>query len=119
MKKILSFVLAVMSVVSVCVFAVAASNNDIDVPADKIFDSQGNRIYYGDVNCDGSITSRDAVLLAQYLAEWSLGSAWSSESSKAADVYHDGNITSRDAVLLAQYLAEWQEAVDTINGLNK
>ena len=60
---------------------------------------------YGDITCDGSVNSKDAVLLAQYLAQWKVNI--SEEGLAAADVRKDGVINSKDAVLLAQHLARW------------
>ena len=60
---------------------------------------------YGDITNDGKINTKDAVLLAQYLAEWQV--SISADGLAAADVYKDGKINSKDAVLLAQYLAMW------------
>lgn len=57
----------------------------------------------GDINDDGVISSADAVLLAQHLAELT---SLTGGSAEAADVNADGVISSADAVLLAQYLAE-------------
>ena len=57
---------------------------------------------FGDVNGDGTIDTKDAVLLAQYLAKWSV-----TVSEAAADCNNDGIIDTKDAVLLAQYLAKW------------
>lgn len=59
-------------------------------------------VKYGDVNGDNEINSKDAVLLAQYLAEWDV-----TIIEENADVNLSGSITVSDAVLLAQYLAEW------------
>lgn len=59
-------------------------------------------ILYGDVNGDGSVDVRDAVLLAQYLANWNV-----KIDSTCADCDADGAINVRDIVLLAQYLAHW------------
>lgn len=56
----------------------------------------------GDLNDDSVVDIRDAVLLAQYLAEWDV-----SINTGAADCNGDGAVDIRDAVLLAQYLAEW------------
>jgi hypothetical protein len=60
---------------------------------------------YGDMYSDGVINSKDAVRLAQYLADWPI--VLSPAESGAADVYLDGTINSKDAVKLAQYLADW------------
>ncbi len=57
---------------------------------------------FGDSNGDGAIDTKDAVLLAQYLAKWSV-----TVSEAAADCNNDGIIDTKDAVLLAQYLAKW------------
>ena len=59
-------------------------------------------IQHGDVNTDGTIDTKDAVLLAQYLAKWSV-----TINEGAADCNADGAVDTKDAVLLAQYLAKW------------
>ena len=64
-----------------------------------------NAFDYGDINCDGYVNSKDAVILAQYLADWHLD--LNEASIAAADVYYDGKVNATDAVLLAQYLASW------------
>ncbi|MGN1047017.1 MAG: InlB B-repeat-containing protein [Eubacteriales bacterium] len=56
----------------------------------------------GDVNGDGRINIKDAILLAQYLASWGV-----EVDTVNADCNGDGNIDIRDAVLLSQYLAGW------------
>lgn len=58
--------------------------------------------YPGDVNCDEAINAKDAVLLAQYLANWEV-----KIDDYSADCNGDGKINAKDAVLLAQYLANW------------
>lgn len=56
----------------------------------------------GDINSDGFVDIKDAVLLAQHLAEWDV-----TVNEAAADCNGDGAVDIKDAVLLAQYLAEW------------
>ncbi len=56
----------------------------------------------GDINNDHFINIKDAILLAQYLAEWDV-----SVIAFAADCNGDGAVNIKDAILLAQYLAEW------------
>ncbi len=56
----------------------------------------------GDVNCDKAIDAKDAVLLAQYLANWEV-----SVDSYTSDCNGDMKTDAKDAVLLAQYLANW------------
>ena len=55
----------------------------------------------GDANNDGTINSKDAVLLKKYLA----GYAGLNINSKSADVNADGVIDSKDAVRLLRHLA--------------
>ena len=62
-------------------------------------------VIYGDIHADGEIDIKDAVLLAQYLAEWEI--SLSPKALESADVFHDGKINVKDSVRLAQYLAEW------------
>ncbi len=56
----------------------------------------------GDINRDDVINTKDAVLLAQYLAKWDV-----EIDELAADCNADGVINTKDAVLLSQYLAKW------------
>ncbi len=56
----------------------------------------------GDVNDDGEVDIKDVVLLAQYLAAWSVDI-----NSEAADCNGDEDVNISDAVLLAQFLAGW------------
>lgn len=70
-----------------------------------VYFSSVGQFTYGDLNADGSVNAVDAVILAQYLADWNLG--LDENAVAAADVFYDGRINAADAVLLAQYLAEW------------
>ena len=56
----------------------------------------------GDLNGDGYIDSKDCVILAQYLADWSVHA-----SVTAADCNGDGYVNAKDSVILAQYIAGW------------
>ncbi len=56
----------------------------------------------GDVNGDGESDVSDSVLLAQYLAAWSV-----TVDAMQSDCNGDGHIDCKDAVLLEQYLAGW------------
>ena len=119
MKKVISFVMAVLSVMTMFIFAASASETgDIEIPADTILDNNGNRVFYGDVLIDGEINGKDGVLLSQYLAGWTSANL-EDASLKAADVYHDKVVDGKDAVLLAQYLAGWSSATEIFNNLNK
>ena len=55
---------------------------------------------WGDVNRDGRVNSRDAVIIQQYAVRMI---TFDEIQSALADVYSDGRINSRDAVLIQQY----------------
>lgn len=56
----------------------------------------------GDVNGDGTVDTKDSVLLSQYLAGWDV-----TISIRASDCNGDGTVDTKDSVLLSQYLAGW------------
>ena len=56
----------------------------------------------GDVNGDGTVDTKDSVLLSQYLAGWDV-----TISMRASDCNGDGTVDTKDSVLLSQYLAGW------------
>ena len=57
----------------------------------------------GDVNNDSIIDVKDAVLLAQCLADWDVKT-----DEIVADCNGDRRLDAKDAVLLAQFLADWE-----------
>ncbi len=61
-----------------------------------------NNFIPGDCNSDGKVDTKDAVLLAQFLAKWSV-----TINELASDCRRDGIVDTKDAVLLAQFLAKW------------
>lgn len=91
----------------------STASYNLDSNIRSVFSSDGSDVYfstvgtftYGDMNLDGFINAKDAVVLAQFLAEWDLG--LSEASISAGDVFYDGKVNAADAVLLAQYLAAW------------
>lgn len=56
----------------------------------------------GDVNGDGTVDTKDSVLLSQYLAGWDV-----TISVRASDCNGDDTVDTKDSVLLSQYLAGW------------
>lgn len=66
----------------------------------------------GDVNLDGRVTDKDAMILARYKAGWS-GYDEKILCVLAADVNGDGYILDRDASILARHLAGWGGIYDT------
>ena len=63
-------------------------------------------IMAGDVNGDGTITIKDLVTFAQYLAKWDV-----KVNEPALDVNCDGAVNIKDIVKLAQYLAGWDVSI--------
>ena len=70
------------------------------------------KISVGDVNDDGSIDSKDAVLVLKYYAESLTGSTTTKITLEKGDVNSDGKIDSKDAVKILKYYAQ------TMVGLN-
>ncbi len=61
-------------------------------------------IIYGDINSDGEVNTKDAVLLKKHLAGYE-GLAFDKD---AADVNADGEVDSKDAVRLLRHLAGYE-----------
>ena len=61
-------------------------------------------VIYGDINGDGEVNTKDAVLLKKYLA----GYEALTFDRVAADVNGDGEVNSKDAVRLLRHLAGYQ-----------
>ena len=57
-------------------------------------------IIYGDLNGDGLVNKKDALLLKMYLADNS-----TEIDLEAADVFADGVVNKKDSLYLRQYLA--------------
>ncbi|MBR3966549.1 MAG: hypothetical protein IKJ91_05695 [Clostridia bacterium] len=76
----------------------------------SVFAFAGN--IFGDIQSDGKVDTKDAVVLAQYLAGWDINPGV--DEYYAADVNFDGTVDTRDAVLLAQYLAQWNVTIGGI-----
>ena len=72
-------------------------------------------ILYGDVNNDNIVSSKDATLIKQYVANFDDETYTSTVelSSTLADVNNDYMITSRDATLIMQYVANYDEDTGT------
>ena len=84
----------------------AASKYDENIFDDVTFNIE---VVFGDGNGDGQLNISDAVLFAQYLAEWEVGFAEGTQM----DLNLDGKVNISDAVLFAQYLAEWEVSLCT------
>ena len=60
----------------------------------------------GDVNSDGGVNNRDAMILDRYVAEWP-GYAAYIKDMDAADLDRKGSIDNRDAMILDRVVAGW------------
>ena len=63
------------------------------------------KVAIGDLDEDGEVTDWDAVLLARYLAGWTVVVTYD-----AMDIDGDGEITDWDSVLFDRFLAGWNVA---------
>ena len=74
--------------------------------------------WIGDVNADGSVKNRDALILDRYIAGWKDYDK-QIKNWDAADLNRDGQIKNRDALMLDRYIAGWkdyQKYVYKVNG---
>ena len=60
----------------------------------------------GDVNSDGSVNNKDAVLLLRYVAGYSV-----TVNEDAIDTNGDGSVNNKDAVLLLRYVAGYSVTI--------
>lgn len=56
----------------------------------------------GDINADGKVNNKDAVLLFRYIAGWNVD-----VDEEALDVTGDDKVTNKDAIELFRYVAGW------------
>lgn len=61
----------------------------------------------GDVDGNGVVDNRDALILDRYIAGWKNYDALIA-NPEAADLNEDGRIGNRDAIMLDRYIAGWQ-----------
>ena len=61
------------------------------------------QIKYGDVNGDGKITTKDAIMIYQYSNQ---NRDLDERARKAADVNGDGKVTLKDVVIILQFCAQ-------------
>ena len=78
----------------------------------------GDHYIIGDVNNDGAVKNRDALILDRYIAGWKDYDK-QIKNWDAADMNRDGQIKNRDALMLDRYIAGWkdyQKYVYQVNG---
>ncbi len=63
-------------------------------------------VLYGDVDGNGTVNTRDRILLTRYLAGWE-GYDEEDINLLAADVNQDGTVNTKDRIILTRYLANW------------
>lgn len=97
MKRLASFLLAILLLLSVVGCGLTA-------PSDNLYASpRGGADYtYGDVNNDSKVNVKDLGLLQQHLNGWEV-----QIHALAADVTADGKVNVKDLGLLQQYLNGW------------
>lgn len=61
-------------------------------------------VLVGDVNDDGSVTPKDAMILIRYVNNWPGAGV---VSMSAADINKDGAVTPKDAMILIRYVNNW------------
>ena len=61
----------------------------------------------GDVNGDGEVNNRDAMILDRYIGGWE-GYDQYIVNPDAADINNDGEVNNRDAMILDRYIAGWE-----------
>ena len=74
--------------------------------------------WIGDVNNDGAVKNRDALILDRYIAGWK-NYDQQIKNWDAADLNRDGQVKNRDALMLDRYIAGWasyQKYVYQVNG---
>ena len=59
----------------------------------------------GDVNNDGTVNTKDRIVLARYLAK---RSGYDKINTANSDVNADGTVDAKDRIVLARYLAKWR-----------
>ena len=101
MKRILSWLLSALVLVSCCAMTVSADNIYNDAVLDWSENTDG--VIFGDINTDGKINIRDLGLLQSYLNKWDV-----TLDLQAADVNVDGNVNVRDLAILQRYLNNWE-----------
>ena len=69
----------------------------------------------GDLNGDGEVTNRDAMILDRYVAGWN-GYEKNIKDMNAADLNGDGEVTNRDAMILDRYVAGWRGYAKYVTG---
>ena len=65
-----------------------------------------NKIPMGDLNGDGQVNNRDAMLLDRYISDWP-GYESKVKGNRLADISNDGAVTNRDVIILDRYVAGW------------
>lgn len=64
-------------------------------------------ISVGDVNADGQVKNKDALVLDRYIAGWSGYDKYVIDWD-AADTNRDGKVKNKDALILDRYIAGWK-----------
>ena len=71
------------------------------------FDAPVPAVLKGDLNGDGQVNNRDAIIMDRYVAGWE-GYESKIVDMKAADLNNDGQVNNRDAMIMDRYIAGWE-----------
>ena len=67
---------------------------------------KATKMSMGDVNCDGAVNNRDAMILDRFITNWKDYDRKLS-GKRAADLNGDGSVSNRDAMILDRHIAGW------------
>lgn len=91
----------------VCAAAVAGKSDSDPVASEDVItcgDDSIRAIIYGDVDCDGSVTVSDVIVMLQRIAGWDVNFC-----AEAIDVDADSDITVSDAIKTLKKVAGWSD----------
>ena len=90
------------------------SNYKALVAAREAYNRLATESDYGDVNGDGEVTSRDIILIRQYVANYDNNTGRSTvDVFSGADANGDGQISTKDIVLIRRYVANYDSDTGT------
>ncbi|MEE3450750.1 MAG: dockerin type I repeat-containing protein [Acutalibacteraceae bacterium] len=77
------------------------TDTESDTESEDSPDTSGVPRKYGDIEGDGKVTARDALLIQRYVLHLA---QFDEPALKAADVNGDGKITNKDALEILRYI---------------
>ena len=96
--KIVAFVISLVAIVGAISLSAFAAGSDTQ--STEISDAPV--ALAGDINADGVVDTRDAIILFRYVSDWEV-----EVDECALDVNGDGIVDTRDAITLFRFVADW------------